>query len=121
CLQRVRYTGRRWMSPTDLAVEADGIRIRFSEPLDREIAANAKRYHIEQWNYRWSGDYGSPRFSVASPTEEGQDVVPIAAASVSEDGCEVFLTVPDLRPVMQMQIDYRIADELGNPVDGVIY
>ncbi|MGE0374372.1 MAG: DUF6797 domain-containing protein [Planctomycetaceae bacterium] len=121
CLQRVRYTGQRWMSPTDLVIDPAGIRIRFSEPLDRDVAADPERYHIEQWNYHWSGEYGSARYSVAVPGEEGQDEVPIVGATVSEDGREVFLTVRNLMPVMQMQIEYRLVDEGGKGVEGVIY
>ncbi|MEZ6054071.1 MAG: DUF6797 domain-containing protein [Planctomycetaceae bacterium] len=121
CLQRVRYTGKRWMSPVDLKIEPTGIRLTFSEPLDRSIAAQKERYHIEQWNYLWSGEYGSARYSVKAPKEEGQDEVPIANASVSSDGREVFLTVPNLAPVMQMQIDYRLLDEQGEEVKGVVY
>ncbi|MCA9075151.1 MAG: hypothetical protein KDA93_08965 [Planctomycetaceae bacterium] len=121
CLQRVRYTGKRWMSPIDLKIERDGIRLTFSEPLDREIAVQTERYHIEQWNYLWSGEYGSSRYSVASPGEEGQDEVPVTDASVSADGLEVFLSVPNLAPVMQMQIEYRLVDEQGEEVKGAVY
>ncbi|MCA9112464.1 MAG: hypothetical protein KDA52_21085, partial [Planctomycetaceae bacterium] len=101
--------------------ESTGIRLTFSEPLDRSIATQKERYHIEQWNYLWSGEYGSARYSVKAPKEEGQDEVPIANASVSSDGREVFLTVPNLAPVMQMQIDYRLLDEQGEEVKGVVY
>ncbi|MBX3438749.1 MAG: hypothetical protein KF861_14740 [Planctomycetaceae bacterium] len=121
CLQRVRHTGQSWMSPTDLAIEPGGIRLTFSEPLDRDVAANPERYHIEQWNYRWSGEYGSARYSVSNLDAEGQDVVPIQTATVREDGRQVFLTVPNIKPVMQMQIDYRLVDKQGQPVEGVVY
>ncbi len=121
CLQRVRYTGQRWMSPTELEIEPHGIRLTFSEPLDRDIAALVERYHIEQWNYLWSGEYGSARYSVESPGEEGQDEVAITKASVSSDGREVFLSVPNLAPVMQMQIDYRLVGQQGEDVKGVVY
>jgi hypothetical protein len=121
CLQRVRYTGKPFHIPLELQVEPRGLRITFSTPLDRDVAADVGRYHLEQWNYLWRSEYGSPRYSVKNPDEEGQDEVEIASVSVSDDAREVFLEVPDLQPVMQMQIDYRVADADGNPIDGVIY
>lgn len=121
CLQRVRYTGQPFRTPLELQVEPTGLRLTFSVPLDPAVAADKERYHIEQWNYHWTAEYGSPRYSVRHPDEEGQDELPIESARVSDDGKEVFLEVPGLGPVMQMQIDYRVEDTEGKPLDGVIY
>src|SRR5262249_10804118 len=63
CLQRVRYTGQALRLPSALGVYDDGIRISFTQKLDRERAQEVKRWRVEQWNYRWSGDYGSKHWS----------------------------------------------------------
>lgn len=48
-------------------------------------------YHVERWNYHWSAEYGSKHWSVVRPDREGQDPVPVAAASLSDDGAAVSL------------------------------
>jgi hypothetical protein len=121
CLQRIRWTGREFRTPLGLRVEPEGIRITFSEPLDREVAADVGRYHVEQWNYRWRAEYGSPRYSVKEPEAEGQDEVPVESVAVDETGREVLLVIRGLQPVMQMQLDYRLRDVHGRPVEGVLY
>jgi hypothetical protein len=122
CLQRVRYTGQPLDLPVGLSAHADGVRLTFAEPLDRRAAADAGRYHVEQWNYRWSGEYGSKRWSVEQPQREGTDVRAVEAATVSEDGRSVFLRLAGgVRPVMQMQINYRLTTADGKPLAGAVY
>lgn len=121
CLQRVRYTGKRTLLPTALTVSRDAIALRFSEPLDQKTAADKNRYHIEQWNYRWSADYGSKNWSVRDPKTVGQDEVTIASAQLQPDGRTVVLQVPGLTPVMQMRIDYRVKTADTADTAGTIY
>jgi hypothetical protein len=120
-LQRVRYTGKAPTVPIELSVHEGGIRLRFAHALDKKIAEDVTRYRIEQWNYRWSADYGSKRWSVANPLNAGQDRVPITFAKMLPDGRGVFLEIKGLRPVMQMQINYGLASAGGAPLEGVVY
>jgi hypothetical protein len=121
CLQRVRYTGKPAALPVSLAVHKNGIRLGFSQPVPKKLAEDVSRYRIEQWNYRWSGDYGSKRWSVKEPEKEGQDRVEIQSATLLDDGKSVFLRVADLRPVMQMQINYDLMTAEGQTLQGAIY
>ncbi len=121
CLQRVRYTGAPLRLPSGLKVETDGIRVTFTQKVDVAKARDAKRYKLEQWNYRWSGDYGSKHWSVARPDREGHDEVPVESATVAADGRSVFLRVRGLRPVMQMKISYDLEGADGKPLRGAIY
>jgi hypothetical protein len=120
CLQRVRYTGQPARLPTALSVHADGIRIEFSCKLDAARVADVRSYRIERWNYRWSGEYGSKRWSVADPNRVGQDPVPIKSARLLPDGKTVFLEVPGLKPVMQMELIWNLKAADGAPVRGLI-
>jgi hypothetical protein len=120
-LQRVRYTGKPVSLPIGLSVHGDGIRLAFTQKLDRPTAEDLGRYRIEQWNYRWSGDYGSKRWSVANPEQAGQDRVPIQAARLLPDGQSVFLEIAGLRSVMQMQISYNLSTVAGEQCAGAIY
>jgi hypothetical protein len=121
CLQRVRWTGKPLPLPVSLAVHADGIRLTFAQPLERKQAEDVRNYRIEQWNYLWTGEYGSQRWSVANPGKVGQDRVPVKSAKLLPDGRSVYLHIDGLRPVMQMQISYGLATPEGIPLEGVIY
>ncbi len=121
CFQRVRYTGRAEAMPVGMSVHADGIRLVFSSALDSEWAADPESFGISQWNYRYSKTYGSADFSVEDPDEEGRDAVRIRSARYDSDSHSVFLAVPDLRPVMQMEIRYNLRSSDGDRVRGSIY
>ncbi len=120
CVQRVRHTGKKLRLPVGLSAHANGLQLTFSEKLDRRYAEDVRRYRVEQWNYRWSGDYGSRRWSVAHPDRAGQDAVPIKSVKLSPDGRSVFLETAPLRPVMQMQVRYGLTAIDGAPLAGVI-
>src|SRR5206468_3811773 len=59
CLHRVRYTGGPVQLPTGFHVHENGIRITFTEPLERTAAGDAKNHFAQAWNYRYSAAYGS--------------------------------------------------------------
>jgi hypothetical protein len=121
CLQRVRYTGKPFNLPVALSVHADGVRLTFNRPLDAKAAADLDRYRVEQWNYLWSGEYGSKRYSVAKPGAVGQDEVKVLGVTVEPDGRSVFLKLEKVQPVMQMQISYRLTTADGQALLGSVY
>lgn len=120
-LQRVRWTGKPLKLPLDLAVHADGLKVTFSEKLDAKQAEEVKRWQVERWNYKWSGDYGSQRWSVSHPERVGQDRMPVKSAKLLADGKSVFLTLDDIKPSMQMQLRWNLATASGEPISGVLH
>ena len=121
CLQRVRYTGKPMVLPTKLQVSKQGIDLTFNEPLDPASLKDAKNFDLEQWNYRWSGDYGSKHWSVRKPNVEGHDPVAIEGAELLADGRTVRLKVVDLKPVMQMKLTFAVKAAAGVPCAGVVH
>ena len=113
---RVRYTDKPLHMPVEMHVGKSGIRLQFSDPLDRDEAEDIDNYNVEQWNYRWTANYGSPHFSVANPKRRGQDEVEVLEATLSADGKSLFLEIEDLQPVMQMQIGYTLQSADGREV-----
>ena len=97
------------------------VRLTFPHQLDRRQAEDVRRYGVEQWNYRWSGDYGSLRWSATHPGQVGQDRVAVKAAKLLADGKSVFLNLGDVKPVMQMQVRYGLSTAAGEPLAGVVY
>jgi hypothetical protein len=121
CFQRVRYTGKPVHMPTELKVHKNGILISFSKPVDRKTAGNWENWGIQQWNYRWTGAYGSKDYKVSDPRKTGHDELEVDDVYVATDGKTVFLEVADLQPVMQMKIQYNIATDQGAKLSNAIY
>jgi hypothetical protein len=120
CLQRVRYTGQPLPVPIGLVVESTGIRLNFAQKLARS-ATEKEHYRVEQWNYRWSADYGSKRWSVVDPSRQGQDALKVEHVTLSEDGKSVFLHIKGLRPVMQMRIGYDVLTTESKRLHGTVH
>ncbi len=118
---RVRFAGGASRLPTELNVSPDGVALTFSEPLDRAVAEDSESYRVQRWQYRYTRRYGSPEVSVADPGAEGRDPVEVAAASLSEDGRTVVLEIPDIAPVMQQSVEYRLRFAGGEEVENTLY
>ncbi len=119
-IHRVRYTGKAATMQTGLNVTEKGLRITFTEPVDKTTAGDAENYSIEQNNYRWTKAYGSPEYKVSNPDEKGRDEVPIKSVQVAPDGKSVFLEVENLQPVMTMRIKMNIKGADGSQLPNEI-
>ncbi|HEY2786786.1 MAG TPA: DUF6797 domain-containing protein, partial [Fimbriiglobus sp.] len=106
-LQRVRYTGKPITVPVKLSVVPTGVRLTFAQQLDPVTATNPKNFNAAWWNYRWSADYGSKRWKVSNPRQEGQDDLPVKGAKLI-DGHTVEIQVRGMRPAMQMHTGFNI-------------
>jgi hypothetical protein len=118
---RVRYTGKPVDMPIGLHVKKDAIELTFTNPLDKMTAQDLSSYAVQQWNYRWTQNYGSKHYSVTDANKQGQDDVDIASAILSEDGKTVTLKIPDLKPVMQMKIQVNLKSAAGAPIKETIH
>lgn len=114
--QRVRYTGKKVTFPEELHVTDAGIHITFSNPLEAGCIADPENYAIEQYNYRWTNAYGSGEYKVSDPKQRGREIVEIKAVRVGDDRRSVFLEVPGLQPVDQMEIKLNLKAEDGSPI-----
>ena len=120
-LQRARYTGKTVYLPTDFHVESNGVTLNFSQPLAAATAEDIGSYAVNQWNYKYAREYGSDDWSVTNPEEKSRDDVEIKSAKLSADGRAVFLEIPTLRPVMEMEIKYNVDAADGKKMRGVMY
>lgn len=120
-LQRVRYTGKPVHLPSGLHVASNGVNITFTSGMDEASASDEQNYAVEQWNYEWTEKYGSPEFSVANPGKQGHDSVAVKFVKLSSDRKTVFLEIPEIKPVMQMRIRFRLKAADGAPVEHEIY
>ncbi|MCI0746671.1 MAG: hypothetical protein L0Y58_14820 [Verrucomicrobia subdivision 3 bacterium] len=120
-LYRVRYTGKPAHLPVEMHVAKNGIQITFAVELSAAEATSAANYDIEQWNYKWSADYGSPELSPADPKAKKHDKVEVSGVTLSIDKKTVFLEIAEIKPVDQMRIKFRISAADGTPVVHEIY
>ena len=120
-LQRVRYTGKPVHLPIALRVASNGLNISFTTAMDEASATDEQNYAVEQWNYEWTEKYGSPEFSVANPGKQAHDPVAVKSVTLSPDRKTVFLEIPEIKPVMQMRVRFRLKAADGAPVEHEIY
>lgn len=133
--QRVRMTGKPMRLPVAMDINRAGIKLTFSEPLDRELAADPKSWNLSWWDYVWGPQYGSPEVSVSERDDKvrasaleremhrhkKRDKVVISRVQVSSDGREVFLTIPDIQPVMQFELGMDLETEEGDEIVTTIW
>ncbi len=117
-LQRVRYTGKPVTFPAQLTVKPNGLNVAFTCELDATSAADVGSYSVEQWNYRWSKDYGSGEYKLDGT--KGKDAVEVKSAKLSADKKSVFLEIDGLQPVNQMEIKFNLKSASGATIPGRI-
>ena len=121
CLQRVRHTGEKLHLPSAFSVHQNGVKITFSQPLDKELAEDVESYAVEQWNYKWTKNYGSPDFKPSNMDERGRDKIEVKSAKLQADGMSLFLALGGVDPVHAMAIDYNLEADDGELVRGALY
>ena len=117
-LTRLRYTGRPSTLPVAVHSGQQGILVRFATRLDANVARDASRYRLESWSYRRTSGYGSGHFKRDGSAGHDRSNV---AAHLSADGRSVLLVVPEMQPVMQMQLDYDVRSATGTPMKNSLY
>ncbi|HEY0550458.1 MAG TPA: DUF6797 domain-containing protein [Verrucomicrobiae bacterium] len=115
-VHRVRYTGKPVNMPTKLHATKQGVELSFTSPLDESTATDVGNWNVEQWNYKWTSDYGSPEFKVSNPNAKGHDKVEVKSVKLSADKKTALLEIPTIQPVMQMRIAANIKAADGSPV-----
>jgi putative heme-binding domain-containing protein len=117
---RVRYTGKPIRMITDCKVYPGKLQIKFNFPLDPDALEERNSYAATQWNYQWTGNYGSDHYHPQTG-EVGEQSLPIESATLSEDGKTLSLNTPDLRPVDQLHLQLDVMDANGKTFNEDIY
>ncbi len=114
-LLRLRYTGLPLYLPEDFKAGQQGIVLRFGVELDEETATNPFNFQVKRWNYKRTHQYGSGHFKLdGSP---GEEVLQVYSSHISADRKAVFLVVPHMQEVMQMEIMYQLNAADGRAMD----
>ena len=118
-LGRLRYTGRPFTQPVGARSGSKELLVQFEQPLRPEFCTNLANFNLQRWNYLRSKAYGSGHYLLNGAP--GQEAVPIYGAFLSEDHKSVFLYVPNMTPVMQMDLGYRLQSQSGCQFEGHVY
>ncbi len=112
-LHRIRYTGRRFVTPVSWRAHRNGILVTFKTGLAAE-AVKPERVFVQQWNYVDSEiTYGSPEYSVKQAGQIGHDRLIVRKSVVQPDKRSVFFEIPDLLPSMCSQVRATLTDSSG--------
>jgi len=137
-VHRVRYTGKPVDMPTKIHASKRGVELTFTSPLDEATATDVANWNAEEWDYKWSSDYGSPefkhsllankeefekagtaiqaKFSVPDAQAKGHDKVELKSVKLSPDKKTALLEIADVHPVMQMKISANIKAADGKTI-----
>ncbi len=98
-LQRLDWTGRMPFEIAEMRARSRGFALRFTEPVDPELAARTSTYALASYTYELHSDYGSDEMDPSTPQ--------VTAVAVSADGLEVKLDVNGLRAgyVHELSVD----------------
>ncbi|WP_209331856.1 c-type cytochrome [Lunatimonas salinarum] len=116
---RLRYTGRESHLPEKFQARNGGVMIRFATELDESSATDVSNYTVKRWNYKRTGKYGSGHYKLNG--EDGEEQLPVLAVELSKDRKAVFLVVPNMAEVMQMEVGYRIGAKGGLSLDDKLW
>ena len=118
-IRRVRYVGGEVDFPTKVRSVKEGIVLGFDSPLDRSSANDLANYHVGRWNYRRTKNYGSGYYKLDG--EPGTEVVGVSGIVLSSDAKSVLIVIPDMKPVMQMEVVYRMRKASGREIEGAAH
>ncbi|MEX0884422.1 MAG: c-type cytochrome, partial [Cyclobacteriaceae bacterium] len=110
-LLRLRYTGKESLLPMDFKVRDGGVVLRFDQELDEEVATDLANYKVKRWNYLRTQKYGSGHYKLDGTV--GEEYLPVLEAFLSDDKKAVFLSVPNIKEVMQMEVEYALTTANG--------
>jgi cytochrome c2 len=110
-LMRLRYTGRQSYMPNQFRAGKQGIILSFDSELEAASATEPGNFQVKRWNYKRTEEYGSGHFKLDGST--GEETLNVVATYLSSDRTKVLLLVPDLKEVMQMEVDYQLVAKDG--------
>ena len=108
---RLKHTGKPVHLPVAIHATKKGISLTFTNALDAKTAADPESYSVHRWGYRRTSNYGSRDYK--SDGSQGRERVEVTGVKLSSDMKSVLLQIADMKPTMQMQIEYKIDAQDG--------
>ena len=109
---RLKHTGKPVHLPVAIHATKNGVSLTFTNALDAETAADPESYSVKRWGYKRTRNYGSRDYKADG--SQGRDRVEVTGVKLSADKKSVLLQIADMKPTMQMQIEYKIDAQDGS-------
>lgn len=103
---RLKHTGKPVHIPIAINALKGGVSLTFMHELDPETAADPESYLVKRWGYKRTRNYGSRDYKADG--SQGRDNIEVTGVKMSADKKSVLLQIADMKPTMQMQIEYKI-------------
>lgn len=117
-LGRLRPGATPIVAPLAARSVGDGVVLTFADRLDPASVAPAK-VKVRAWNYQRSSAYGSGRYTLEGSA--GTTPWGVAQTVLSTDGKSVFIHLPKLPAVHQLEVRHDFALASGTSARGVAY
>jgi len=115
--ERLRYTGGPVTLPLQVKTRKGGMDVVFSGALDPASAADGDNIGAVGFNVVRTANYGSSEFRLKDPKKTGRDPVEIRSSKLQADGKTLSLEMPDLKPMTNLVLKFRLKSAAGAPVD----
>ena len=84
------WTGKVPFEVHEMRVQPNGFELTFTQPVEKETAANLESYQIEAYTYIYQSSYGSPVVDRTFPTIQSVEVAPDGlSARLKVDGMKI--------------------------------
>lgn len=110
---KIRRTDVNADLPLELMADSTGIKIKFTNKLDRTSAENPNNYKLKTWDLIRSKRYGSRHIN--------QKSLEVKSAALMKDGQTVRLQLPDIKKTWGMEIKMQLKSEDGKSFERVIH
>ena len=111
-LYRIRRVVQPMVIPVGIKATTKGIELSFTDELDARSVADTAHYMVKTWDLLRSRKYGSKHYN--------EQTLSVTKAVLGKDKKSIQLTIPDITPTWGMEIQYRIKDEDGKDLKGLI-
>jgi hypothetical protein len=111
-LYRIRKVDKPMVIPVGIQATTQGIELNFTDELDAKSVADTAHYTVKTWDLLRSRKYGSKHYN--------EQTLVVSKVELEKDGKTLKLTIPNIKPTWGMEIQYRIKDRKGNPIEGLV-
>ena len=111
-LYRIRKVDQPMHIPIGIKASTQGIELSFTDELDQVSVNKITNYTVKTWDLLRSRKYGSKHYNDQTLT--------VTKAILGKDKKSILLTIPQIKPTWGMEIQYRIKDDDGKDLEGLI-
>ncbi|MBA4302430.1 MAG: hypothetical protein C0433_20350 [Cyclobacterium sp.] len=111
-LYRIRKVDQPMVIPVGIKATTQGIEINFTDELDAKSVADTAHYTVKTWDLLRSRKYGSKHYN--------EQTLTVTKATLGKDKKSILLDIPQIKPTWGMEIQYRVKDDRGKAVVGLV-